>query len=129
MTKSDDFFDITGAADPQPEPESATSASGRSVDFDVFGGAEAPAAPAADVTSEFTETLVAKPAQVMGGRGLEIEPGRDAATPAPSPAPVAATPAAEPAPAAAPAAAGGGRGWLIGAVLAAIAAAVWWLLK
>ena len=40
MTKSDDFFDITGAAE---APAAPTTAPGE-VDFDVFGNAEPPAA-------------------------------------------------------------------------------------
>lgn len=127
MTKSDDFFDITGATNATEAPSPAPIDAPGGVDFDVFGNAEPPN-DTVDVTSEFTETLVVRkpsmPPKPVAAEPVDFDLDDD-----PDDLPVA-KPAPAPAlePVAAPAAKGGGKWWIALGVGIVIAVAAWLLL-
>lgn len=149
MSKSDEFFDITGAAD--VPPAAAPRDPNVEVDFDVFGvgdaAADGPDAGAAiDITrdaGDFTETAILAQVEVPTG-ALDFELDGEPATapldaddddlpehpaPAAPASPAAAAPTPAPPPATSPAPGGGGAGlWIaVAAAVAALAAAAFFL--
>lgn len=141
MSKTDEFFDITGAA---AEPTAAAPRDPNvEVDFDVFGvGDEAEAGtgadPAIDITGgaagDFTDTAILPHVEAPTG-ALDFELDGEPATTPLEPdeeddLPERPAPAAPPAAISEPAASGGGSGmWIaIAAAVVAIAAAAVFLL-
>jgi hypothetical protein len=128
MTKSDDFFDITGTAESGEAPAAEKP---REVDFDVFGEAEAPALGKAEV-EDFSETAVL-PNTALPATGLDFDFDVEDEPPAPAPTPAALS--AEPSPVSTtpvsvetPAAGGNRKLWIGIAAAVIVASAVAWLL-
>ncbi len=118
MTKSDDFFDISGAAKTPADGSPST------VDFDVFGS-DAPTAESADSDLMQTALLPNSAAPAM-----DLTFDEDDASPIPvsAPAPAPKT-AAMSFPDAPPPTTGGSMRWFVLALAALLAVAAWWLLR
>ncbi len=119
MTKSDNFFDISGTAD-----EDAAVGKGNTVDFDVFGDATSVETAAENVDLGDTAAFPRTPSADDPDLDFDMGPAVTNETPTPiTPAPTESV-ASETAPES------GQRGtlWMIVALVAAAAAAAWWLL-
>lgn len=120
MTKSDNFFDISGSSTP---PKTAAGGTPIEVDFNVFGN-ETPAA-AADAT-DFTETAVMPNSPLSEAADSDLNDDLPSRSTTPVPlartAPVTIAPELAPAP-------GGGTLWIAIAAAIVLAVVVWWVMR
>jgi hypothetical protein len=115
MTKSDDFFDISGSAPTSTEGLPST------VDFDVFGSA----APADDRDLMQTALLPNAAAPAM-----DLTLDQDDESPAPVSVPATAPKTTQVSfPDAPPPTTGGSMRWFVLALVALLGVAAWWLLR
>jgi hypothetical protein len=118
MTKSDDFFDISGAAQAPADGSPST------VDFDVFGS-DAPTAENAD--SDLMQTALL-PNSAAPEMDLTLDEDDASPTPVSAPAPAPKTTPIS-FPDAPPPTTGGSMRWIALGLLALLGVAAWWLLR